>query len=208
MKTANTTVSDPEGFLAETKSPLLFFSKWYDEGKALGLRNPDAMLLSTCGADHQPRARVVLLKEQRENGLVFYTNYQSQKGRDLQANPNCSLTFYWDQLFRQVHFNGRVEKISREDSVKYWQQRPRLSQMSQWVSKQSQKAHDRLQLENELRLAEKEFSGRDVPCPAHWGGYIFVPTYVEFWIGREGRFHDRYSYQLVESKWQGARLYP
>ncbi len=201
-------VLDPEGFLENASSPLEVFTKWYTEGKNLGLRNPDAMVLSTASADHLPRSRVVLLKELRAQGLVFYTNYNSQKGRDLRANPNCTLLFYWDQLFRQVHFSGRVEKLTREDSVKYWRERPRASQLSQWVSKQSQPVHDRTQLQAELSSAEILFKDKEIPCPEHWGGYLFTPTYVEFWVGRDGRFHDRHTYQLVESVWRGARLYP
>jgi pyridoxamine 5'-phosphate oxidase len=150
----------------------------------------------------------VLLKGLRPEGLVFFTNYESRKGQDLAFNPKCSLSFYWDSLFRQVHFYGSVEKTTRKESEDYWRSRPRLSQLSQWISRQSEVAQSKVEIEKALKDAEAQFQNREIPCPAHWGGYLFKPTFVEFWIGREARLHDRYTYQLVEDQWRGARLYP
>lgn len=204
---ASNEIQDPENFL-QGQTPLQFFSGWYKEALGLKLKNPNAMVLSTTDVNNLARSRVVLLKDQCPEGLVFYTNYNSQKGRDLLHNPNCSLLFYWDQLFRQVHFHGRVEKTSREDSQKYWATRSRESQLAQWTSRQSDPVHSREQMQNELRHIDEKFAKQPVPCPEHWGGFLFRPTYVEFWLGREARFHDRYTYQLVGSTWHGRRLYP
>jgi pyridoxamine 5'-phosphate oxidase len=203
----NNELNDPENFL-HGQSPLQYFSKWYLEALQLKLKNPNAMVLSTTDVTGLARSRIVLLKDQRPEGLVFYTNYHSQKGRDLLHNPNCSLLFYWDELFRQVHFHGRVEKTSRKDSEIYWATRSRDSQLSQLVSHQSDPVHSREQMDDELRHVNEKFANQPVPCPENWGGYLFRPTFVEFWIGRDARFHDRYTYQLVGSTWHGRRLYP
>jgi pyridoxamine 5'-phosphate oxidase len=189
-------------------SPIEKLQCWFEEAKKTSLQNPNAFALGTVDATSAPHARVVLMKDIRPEGIVFYTNYESQKGRDLAANPNCSALFFWDPLNRQIKLLCKAEKVSRADSEKYWSTRPRLSQLSQWVSKQSRPVPDRETMERELERAKAEFEGRDVPCPGHWGGYILKPTYVEFWIGREGRFHDRYTYRKVESKWLPTRLYP
>ena len=192
----------------QNKTPLEKFAEWLKEAQSTSLKQPDAFTLCTLTADSKPRSRIVLVKEIRDVGIVFFTNYKSMKGRDLERTPYASANFYWDTLFRQVNFQGEVSRLSRAESEAYWATRPRLSQLAQWVSQQSEPVDSRKKMEEELAAADQKFLGTSVPCPIHWGGYLLSPTKVEFWQGREGRFHDRYSYQKVENQWRGQRLYP
>lgn len=192
----------------QARTPFEIFSDWLDEAKKTSLQAPESFVLSTSTNENWPNSRVLLLKEIRADGLVFYTNYESDKGRELKANPKAVMNFFWDPLWRQVKWQGLAEKISHQESEKYWATRPRQSQLSQWVSRQSQPVQNREHMERLLQEAERQFHGQEVPCPAHWGGYLLRPTYVEFWIGRDGRFHDRYAYRKVENRWRGQRLYP
>ncbi|MEQ1665993.1 MAG: pyridoxamine 5'-phosphate oxidase [Bdellovibrionales bacterium] len=192
----------------ENKTLLEFFAGWLEKAKKTSLKQPEAFTLSTVNKSGQPHSRILLLKEIRANELVFYTNYTSQKGQELEQHPKAAMNFFWDPLALQVCMQGTVTKTTRADSEKYWALRPRMSQLSQWTSKQSQEVSSREVMEQEFALVEKKFAGKEVPCPTHWGGYLFSPTLVEFWIGRDGRFHDRYSYQKVEGTWLGKRLYP
>jgi len=194
--------------LLDGKTPLELFRTWLEEAKGTSLKQPEAFTLATVSEGGQPRARVLLLKEIRPEGLVFFTNYNSQKGLDLKKNPKAALNFFWDPMARQVLWQGSVQKLPRAESERYWTSRPRSSQLSQWVSRQSQPVKDRSIMDAEWKIAENKFSNKEVPCPEHWGGYLLSPTYVEFWLGREGRFHDRYAYQKVENSWRGQRLYP
>jgi len=189
-------------------SPIQKFTEWFEEAKKTTLKDPNAMVLSTADTEGQPHSRIVLLKDVRPDGFVIYTNYQSNKGRQIAANPNVAFNFFWDPLFRQVKWRGKAEKLTRAESEAYWKTRPRQSQLGQWVSQQSQPVSTREAMEQELIAAEEKWQNQDVPCPPHWGGYLLAPTYVEFWIGREGRFHDRYTYKKVENTWFGQRLYP
>lgn len=201
---------EADNFL-QGQTPLEILKNWLEDATArANLKNPNAFVLSTANKEGRPSSRVVLLKEIRPEGLVFYTNYESRKGHDLNANPQAAVNFHWDALGRQVLLEGRVEKIPRGESETYWTTRPRASQLSQWLSKQSQIVPSREQMEREFVAAEARFANKDVPCPPHWGGYLFRPANVEFWIGRDGRFHDRYAYtyQKVENAWAGHRLYP
>jgi pyridoxamine 5'-phosphate oxidase len=190
------------------QSPIEKFNAWFEEAKKTNLTYANAMVLSTVSPEGFPTSRVVLMKETRPEGLVFYTNYESLKGQHMVKNPKVAANFYWDPLFRQVKWLGTVEKVSREDSEAYWNSRPRESQIGQWVSKQSRAVANRETLDNEYKAAETKWQNQNIPCPQNWGGYLLRPTYVEFWIGREGRFHDRYTYQKVENQWLGQRLYP
>lgn len=199
-------------FLNKLK-PLEKFAEWFADAKAISEKHPDiykhpeAFVLSTC-TKNEPSSRVLLMKEIRKNGLVFYSNYLSRKGQDIHKNPNVALNFFWSPLFRQVNFRGTIKKLSKKESEKYWAIRPRDSQISQYASQQSHKVKDREQLESEWLAIEKKFNGKEVPLPPNWGGYLFTPTYVEFWVGRDGRFHDRYVYSQIKSQWKGQRLYP
>jgi pyridoxamine 5'-phosphate oxidase len=199
--------SDAEQFL-NGQTPEQVFEAWYQEAHKLNLQYPNAMALSTIGADGFPTSRIVLCKEIREGQLIFFTNYQSAKGRDIERNNKVALNFYWDPLFRQVKFRGTVAKTTRQESDSYWQTRPRGSQLSQYVSKQSAPLASREKMDELVAQADAKFKDSQITCPEHWGGYIFTPTYVEFWIGQSNRFHDRFTYQKVEGKWVGKRLYP
>ncbi len=188
--------------------PLQTLGQWYNDAKTTSLPNPNAFVLSTTDSSGVPRARVVLMKSLGPEGLVFYTNYESQKGRNLAHDPRCSALFFWDSLHRQVHIIGQAEKTSRADSEGYWATRPRASQLSQWISKQSETVASREQLEEEYRIADERYRNQIIPCPPHWGGYLIRPTYVELWTGRDGRLHDRLAYHKVENGWRETRLYP
>jgi pyridoxamine 5'-phosphate oxidase len=189
--------------------PLRIFEHWLSEASDHPhIKEPTAFTLATAGAAGMPHARVVLCKSWSEEGFVFYTNYRSQKGQDLTVNPGAAAVFYWDPLHRQVRVGGSIEKTSRQVSEDYWRSRGRDSQLSQYISRQSQEAPSRETLENAWREAESEFAGRDIPCPAHWGGYILRPKTMEFWIGRPGRLHDRHEFEKSDRGWTYRRLYP
>ncbi|MCB0350016.1 MAG: pyridoxamine 5'-phosphate oxidase [Bdellovibrionales bacterium] len=200
-------MTDSQAFL-KNKTPIEVFSEWMEEAKKTPLTLPNAFTLSTIALDGTPNSRVLLLKDLLPKGLVFYTNYDSEKGKEIAKNSCVTMNFYWEPLFKQVKWKGTLNKVSRDDSEKYWVTRPRESQLSQWVSKQSEPVESREQLDRELQAAELMFSNKPVPLPENWGGYLLTPTYVEFWIGRDGRFHDRFTYHKVENLWRGQRLYP
>jgi pyridoxamine 5'-phosphate oxidase len=187
-------------------NPLDMIALWVEQ--ASDLPDATAMVLSTC-ANQQPSSRVVLLKEITPNGLVWFTNYNSQKGCELAANPAASLLFFWATLERQIRIEGRVEKISPEQSDTYFHERPIASQLSAWASPQSQKIASREQLEQLLVEVQTRFSNQTIVRPEHWGGYCLVPNRVEFWQGGLNRLHDRLVYQQSENAdWQIDRLAP
>jgi pyridoxamine 5'-phosphate oxidase len=191
-------------------NPIRQFQKWYDEVRASGVSEQDAtsMTLATATKDGPPSARIVLLKSVDDNGFVFYTNYQSRKGRELDENPHASLLFYWPRVWRQVRVDGSVEKVSEAESDKYFQTRPLGSKLGAWASNQSEIVNSRETLEDRFAEIEKRF-GEDVPRPPHWGGYRLKPNAIEFWQGRENRLHDRLSYRLQEDgTWVIERLGP
>lgn len=192
------------------KGPLDKVKDWLEEAHKTGLREPNAMLLATIDPRAGVSARVVLLKEIRPEGLVFYTNYQSPKGEQMALDPHVALTFYWDTLQRQIRIQGSVEKLSTEESEAYWQSRPRASQISQFISQQSKPLKDREKLQQAYDQAEKDLNGKPVPRPAHWGGYLVQPVSFEFWIGYPHRLHDRYYFTRASASapWIGQRLYP
>jgi pyridoxamine 5'-phosphate oxidase len=169
----------------------------------------NAMTLATVGADGKPSARTVLLKGVDHRGFIFFTNYESRKGRELAGNPGASLVFYWPELERQVCIAGSVAKASREESEKYFHSRPRRSQIAALASKQSSPLPDRAALEQHMAELEAQFSGSDVPIPANWGGYVLAPKRIEFWQGRPSRLHDRFCYvRSPDGSWQVERLSP
>ena len=186
------------------------FRVWLDEAIAAQLEEPTALTLSTVSALGQPSSRVVLLKGLPDDaGFLFYTNYDSRKGRELAAQPLAALNFFWPGLERQVRVEGRVEKAPAELSTEYFQSRPRSSQLGAWASPQSQVIGSREELEaREVEMAER-FSGQDpLPHPPDWGGYILRPTLMEFWQGRPSRLHDRIVYELAGTSWKRNRLAP
>lgn len=190
-------------------NPIDIFNHWMDEARAhSGIREPIAMALATEDSEGRLHNRVVLCKSWSENGFTFFTNYLSAKGRDLAHRPFAGAVFYWDPLVRQVRISGPVEKVSRQESEEYWRSRPRDSQLSQYISRQSEEVSSREELERLKALAATEFEGREVPCPEHWGGYLLLPESMEFWIGQPGRLHDRFQFQKSRNAWTFRRLYP
>ncbi len=190
--------------------PLAQFRQWFEAALDAGIPEPNAMHLSTVGENNRPSSRIVLIKELEDNGIVFYTNYHGRKGRDLAINPFASLTFFWPELERQVRIEGKVEKVSDEESDAYFASRPRGSQIGAWVSHQSEYLPTREILDEKQDAYEAQFADGPVPRPPHWGGYRLVPDRVEFWQGRPSRLHDRVVYALDETdgNWSIGRLSP
>lgn len=190
-------------------NPIRQFQGWFDEAVGRGLPLAEAMTLCTATSDGKPSARMVLLKGVAESGFVFYTNYRSRKARELDANPFAALVFYWEPLERQVRVEGQVTRISADESDKYFQTRPRESQLGAIASPQSDVIESREILEQEFRDLEEKYSNRTIERPAHWGGYRLAPERIEFWKGRPGRLHDRLLYELqADGSWTRSRLAP
>jgi len=190
------------------ENPIDQFMKWFEEALSAELVDPNAMTLSTVSQDGMPSSRVVLLKGIIEEGLQFYTNYTSQKSKELEANPQAALCFYWAPLERQVRIQGTVEKLSREESADYFRQRPRQSQLGAWASSQSDRLESREELVERFEEVKKQFQDQEVPLPDFWGGYLLRPSKFEFWQGREGRMHDRICYEKKDGGWKRNRLAP
>lgn len=186
------------------------FEYWFQEALRAELPEPNAMFLSTVDADGFPNGRVVLLKGLDARGFVFYTNYGSKKGQELASNAMASLTFFWQELERQVRVRGRVERVSEAESDEYFASRPRGSQIGAWVSEQSTVIQSREVLEERTQAYEARFANQEVPRPPHWGGYRVLPFELEFWQGRHSRLHDRIRYRLDEptGTWLIERLSP
>ncbi|WP_114418843.1 pyridoxamine 5'-phosphate oxidase [Marinospirillum perlucidum] len=199
--------------LSEEKAgdcPFALFNHWLADAMDSETLDPNAMTLATVDAQGQPKARILLLKGfSKEKGWVFYTNYASDKGRELEDNPNCSLLFWWENLERQVRIEGRVQKLPEQDSDAYYTSRPRDSQIGAWVSEQSQVISGREVLEDKLAVLEEQYEGIEtLPRPPHWGGYQLLPTQVEFWQGQPSRLHDRLRFRLEKGEWIKERLSP
>lgn len=188
--------------------PFTMFGRWFDAAREAGVLEPNAMTLSTASPDGIPSARVVLLKGLTDHGFVFFTNYESRKGRELAANPHCGLLFCWYELQRQVRIEGAASRIPRPDTEAYFVGRPRDSQIGAWASPQSSVVASRAELEQAYAELEQRFEGADVPCPPHWGGYLVSPERVEFWQGRRSRMHDRLQYRREGTRWVVERLAP
>jgi pyridoxamine 5'-phosphate oxidase len=187
--------------------PLLQFEHWFKDALAAQLPLVNAMTLATVSAEGTPDARIVLLKGVEDGAFVFYTNYESRKGRQLSARPQACLVFLWTQLERQVRIEGRVEKVSAAESDKYFLSRPVGARLSARASAQSAVVADRNFLESALR-EQKARHGENPPRPPHWGGYRVIPSLIEFWQGRENRLHDRLLYTRARGAWKIERLAP
>lgn len=191
-------------------NPMEQFEKWIKEAMNAELPEPNAMILATVDENQQPSARVLLLKGIEEDGFIFYTNYQSNKAKDMGANPKVAMTFNWLELQRQVRIEGTVTKLDEDRSLEYFQSRPRGSQIGAWASPQSQVIPDREVLVKAVDKLEKEYNGFEkLPKPPHWGGYILKPSKIEFWQGRRSRLHDRIVFSMCcEKEWKVERLAP
>jgi pyridoxamine 5'-phosphate oxidase len=188
--------------------PIQQFERWLADAIAAGQLEPTAMTLATATRDGHPSARTVLLKALDAGGFVFFTNYLSQKGREIEASPNVELCFFWDKLERTVRVRGTASRTSREESETYFHQRPRRSQIGAAASNQSEVVASREVLEQRFAELEKRYEGVEVPTPAHWGGYRVKPETVEFWQGRESRLHDRLRYRRDAGAWAIDRIAP
>ena len=189
--------------------PVQQFSTWFAAALAAEIRDVNAMSLATATRDGKPSVRIVLLKGFDERGFSFFTNYDSGKGRDLEANPFAEMVFYWPKLERQVRISGKVERTSREDSAAYFHSRPLGSQLGAWVSKQSEVIDARKVLDARLNEMTERFENGEIPLPPHWGGYRLKPDKYEFWQGRPNRLHDRFRYsRKADGTWLIDRLAP
>jgi len=187
--------------------PFALFARWFDQALAAGIREANAMALATIGPEGAPRNRMVLLKGV-DRGFVFYTNYESAKGRDLAAAPEAALCVHWKELERQVRVFGPVEKTAREESAAYFESRPRASRLGAWASPQSSVVAGRAELEAQYISMQERFGDGPVPCPETWGGYRVLPREIEFWQGRPSRLHDRLRFRHEGGAWIRERLAP
>lgn len=192
-----------------SQDPISQFTKWFEEAVTAKIPEPNAMNLATVNENGRPASRIVLLKGVEDYKFVFYTNYQSRKGKELDGNPACSLTFFWPELERQVRIEGVAARVDEKRSEKYFQSRPRGSQVGAWASPQSTLISDRALLEERAKQIEEKFKEQEVlPKPNQWGGYEIDPLMIEFWQGRPSRLHDRILYTRDESGWKINRLAP
>jgi pyridoxamine 5'-phosphate oxidase len=188
--------------------PFRQLEDWLKSAIKEGNPEPTAMVLSTVDEKGYPDSRVVLLKEVNSKGLVFFTNYNSKKGRQITANPNVALNFFWSETERQVRIKGVAERISEESSADYFKSRPTDSQLGAWASPQSQIIENRQVLEENVTLYQQYFQERQITKPPHWGGFLIRPEYFEFWQGRSNRLHDRFEFCLSGNEWIINRLAP
>jgi len=198
------------GQLSETdvpRDPLPLFELWFDQAIQAQCPEPNSMTLATADQAGNPSARIVLLKGADQNGFTFFTNYQSQKGRELAMRPQAALLFHWHELERQIRIKGNVERVSAAESDEYFHSRPAASKIGAWASPQSSAIPNRAFLEEAENRFQMQF-GDTPPRPEHWGGYRLYPTEIEFWQGRPSRLHDRIHYQLEGSHWKIERLAP
>jgi pyridoxamine 5'-phosphate oxidase len=181
--------------ISSQTDPITLFEQWFDDANKSGILLPESMSVSSCDENGQPSSRMVLLKEFDENGFVFYTNYASRKSHDLSVNNKIALLFHWSVLQRQVRIEGIVEKVSSEQSERYFHSRDRGSQIGAWASKQSSPLASKDELKRHEAYYTKKFAGQEVPLPEFWGGWRIKPHYIEFWQGRANRLHDRICFE-------------
>jgi pyridoxamine 5'-phosphate oxidase len=191
-----------------SSDPFIQFGIWLHEAFEKGDEAANAFTLSTVNELNQPSSRIVLLRDVSYGGFTFFTNYASHKGRDIEKNKHVSLLFFWKELQRQVRIDGRVEFLSEEESVSYFNSRPRESQLAALASQQSEVIVNRGELENFFLNVTKLYTNKEVPKPNHWGGYVVIPSKIEFWQGRASRLHDRIQFTLINNSWKIERLSP
>ena len=189
-------------------NPIEQFNKWFAEAQRAEVAEPNAMSLATAARDGAPSVRTVLVKGADADGFVFYTDYRSQKGRELTENPQAALCFFWSALERQVRINGRVTRVSRAESEEYFRSRPVGSRIGATASVQSSTLASRADLERRVASLEEQFANGEIPLPDHWGGFRVAPVTVEFWQGRSSRLHDRILYTRRNDRWEISRLSP
>jgi pyridoxamine 5'-phosphate oxidase len=189
------------------QNPFEFFKQWLEEAIEKNVNEANAFCLSTC-VDNKPSSRIVYIRDFVNDGIVFYTNYKSRKGEELDKNPNASINFFWPEFERQIRAEGTIKKLSNEISDAYFASRPRESQIGAWASAQSKVLVSRDLLEKEMEMIRKQFENKEVTRPDYWGGYIFQPTYFEFWQGRKNRLHDRFAFEKENTQWKINRLFP
>jgi pyridoxamine 5'-phosphate oxidase len=209
MSISNLRTDYGRGELSEQSAahdPIEQFSRWFDEARAAGVRDVNAMSLATASPDARPSTRIVLLKEFDGSGFVFYTNYESRKGRELRDNPLACALFFWVELERQVRIEGSVARVPEEESDRYFSQRPLEARLGAWASPQSEPIAGRAELEARMDQARARFP--DPPRPPYWGGYRIAPARIEFWQGRASRLHDRLLYEREPGGWRRSRLAP
>ena len=194
--------------LQETDDPIAFFKDWLKEAEKSGIILPESMSVSSCTSAGRPSSRMVLLKEVDDKGFVFFTNYNSRKAGELEENPFAALLFHWNMLQRQVRIEGRIERISEQESADYFHSRGRGSQIGAWASHQSDLLESREVLAERVKMFEEKFKGQQIPLPEFWGGYRVVPDRIEFWQGKADRLHDRFIYQPTQNGWDITRLNP
>jgi pyridoxamine 5'-phosphate oxidase len=191
------------------KNPFRLFEQWMQNALESEVNEPNAMTLATSSKSGQPDARIVLLRNFDKNGFVFFTNYKSEKGKEMDANKKVCLNFFWTELHRQVRILGSVEKLSAKASEEYFRSRPRESQIGAWASNQSEAIESRAALESRYVDIELKYHGKDVPRPPHWGGVRVKPVHIEFWQGRPNRLHDRIVFKKMrDGKWKTGRINP
>ncbi len=188
--------------------PIKQFEVWFRAAVEGKVNEPNAMVVSTVSATNRPSSRILLLRDFSENGFVFYTNYNSRKAGDIEANPAASILFFWPELERQIRIEGTLQKQSSVDSDRYFDSRPRGSKLGAWTSPQSEIIADRKAIDDELETITKKFEGKEIPRPEWWGGYVLVPDRLEFWQGRPSRLHDRICYIKEKENWKIVRLAP
>ena len=198
------------GDFTQADEPLRLWQAWFDEAVKSEPRDPNAMSLATVDPDGMPDVRTVLLKGIDQRGFVFYTNTESQKGRELAANPKAGLLFYWKSLNRQVRVRGPVERVTQEEADAYFAIRPKQAQIGAWASQQSRPLESRLAFEKAVALYAAKYAISTVPRPPHWSGYRIVPISIEFWHDRPFRLHDRVEFrrEALDASWSKTRLYP
>lgn len=189
-------------------NPITQFKFWFEQAIKAEIPEPNAMSIATVSSDGKPSNRIVLLKGYDESGFVFFTNYESRKGREITENPNVSLLFFWPELERQIRIEGTAEKISTTDSMKYFFSRPVASQLGAWASAQSAIIEGRNILEKKMNELKEKFRGKEIPFPHFWGGFKIKPVAIEFWQGRRSRLHDRIQYVKEGASWRIQRLSP
>ncbi len=190
------------------KDPIEQFNIWFKEALNAEVSEVNAMNLATVDESGQPKSRIVLIKGVEDSGFVFFTNYESDKGKEIKFNPKVSLCFFWHELERQVRIDGIASKIDEKESSDYFQSRPLMSKIGAWTSNQSEVVDSREYLEEKFKELKDKYSDGDVPKPDYWGGYVVKPTAIEFWQGRASRLHDRIKYEKTDFGWDITRLSP